>query len=439
MHRFSRMHLSADIALRTLDTIDLEEKSRVAEGLALLAVIDERKDYLAAGYSCMRNYCMGRLHWSEDRTLRRLQVARAAHDMPELFEYLADGRLSVATAATVVPHLTQANSSVLLPAVAFKSRSEIHQILAAHTHAATPSNSLELDSNVQESSDPHAPGHAISPSVLAMATTCDAAHAPGHASPVRRGRVTSASTGRYEVRLTITAAEHEDLRQAQDLLGHAVPSGDPAEIYARAMKHFLAHRQKQRLGTKPAATPTFVPRGRGIPKALRRLVWERDGRRCSFKGTDGHRCCETRRLEIDHIIPRALGGTTTAENLRLLCRAHNQFEAERLFGKDHMKTKRELAQRARAREKAAARADAERTKAKAEEQTKALDAAVEERRETVHTALRALRYTDAEARHGAALAKDMPGASLEECVRKALAELSRPVLLRGERMARSTG
>ena len=438
MHRFSRMHLSADIALRTLDTIDLEEKSRVAEGIALLAVIDERKDYLAAGYSCMRNYCMGRLHWSEDRALRRLQVARAARGLPELFEYLADGRLSVATAAAVVPHLTQANSAILLPAVAFRSRSEIHQILAAHTRAATPSNSLALDSSVQESLDSHAPGHAISEGDIAMPTTCVAAHAPGHASPARRGRVSSAAAGGYDVRLLISEAEHEDLRQAQDFLGHAVPSGDPAEIYARAMQHLLAHLQKQRLGVKPAAEPASEPKGRRIPKALRRLVWERDGHRCSFVGTDGHRCGETRELEIDHIIPWALGGATTAENLRVLCRAHNQFEAERLFGKDHMKTKRELAQRARAREKAAAKADAERTKAKAREQAKALDAAAEERRETIHAALRGLRYTDAEARYGAALAEGMPDASLEDCVRKALAELSRPVLQRGERMARST-
>jgi len=49
MHRFSRMHLSAADAMRKLDAIDLEEKSRVAEGIALIAVIDHRRDYLGAG------------------------------------------------------------------------------------------------------------------------------------------------------------------------------------------------------------------------------------------------------------------------------------------------------------------------------------------------------------------------------------------------------
>ena len=105
MRRYSRMHLSPEVAMRSLDAIDLEEKSRIAEGLALIAVIDERRDYLAAGYSCMRSYCMGRLHMSEDKALRRIQVARAALRFPEVFECLADGRLSVTTAAVLAPHL----------------------------------------------------------------------------------------------------------------------------------------------------------------------------------------------------------------------------------------------------------------------------------------------------------------------------------------------
>ena len=67
MHRFSRMHLSPEVARRTLDTIDLEEKARIAEGIALIAVIDHRRDYLEAGYACMRDYCMGRLHMSRTR------------------------------------------------------------------------------------------------------------------------------------------------------------------------------------------------------------------------------------------------------------------------------------------------------------------------------------------------------------------------------------
>jgi hypothetical protein len=81
------MHLSPADALRTLDAIDLEEKSRIAEGIALIAVIDHRRDYLAAGYSCMRDYCMGRLHMSEDKAVRRTKSPGGAQG-PEVLDHL---------------------------------------------------------------------------------------------------------------------------------------------------------------------------------------------------------------------------------------------------------------------------------------------------------------------------------------------------------------
>ena len=77
MHRYSRLHLSPADALRRLDTVDLEEKARLAEGLALIAVVDHRRDYLAAGYGSMHQYCTERLRMSPDQALRRIQVARA--------------------------------------------------------------------------------------------------------------------------------------------------------------------------------------------------------------------------------------------------------------------------------------------------------------------------------------------------------------------------
>jgi hypothetical protein len=76
------MHLSTADALRKLDVIDLEEKTRVAEGIALIAVIDHRRDYLGAGYSSMFSYCTGRLHMSEDKAVRRIEAARLALKIP---------------------------------------------------------------------------------------------------------------------------------------------------------------------------------------------------------------------------------------------------------------------------------------------------------------------------------------------------------------------
>lgn len=53
------------------------------------------------------------------------------------------------------------------------------------------------------------------------------------------------------------------------------------------------------------------------------------------------RCGERRFLEFDHVIQIARGGTSNVQQVRLLCRTHNQFEAERVFGKEFMEAKRE--------------------------------------------------------------------------------------------------
>jgi 5-methylcytosine-specific restriction endonuclease McrA len=61
-------------------------------------------------------------------------------------------------------------------------------------------------------------------------------------------------------------------------------------------------------------------------------VWERDGGRCQWPIEGGGICASTLRLEIDHVVPRGMGGGSDAANLRLLCRFHNQRAARTAYG-----------------------------------------------------------------------------------------------------------
>lgn len=58
-----------------------------------------------------------------------------------------------------------------------------------------------------------------------------------------------------------------------------------------------------------------------IPEDVRRFVWQRDGGRCQ-------ECGATELLQYDHIIPWSLGGSDTAENLRLLCTECNRLKSD---------------------------------------------------------------------------------------------------------------
>ena len=116
--------------------------------------------------------------------------------------------------------------------------------------------------------------------------------------------------------------------------GHAEPakrSVEAACIGASAPKAETA-RQRQ------AAPPRFRARSRGIPAAVKRQVWTRDQGCCSYvDGASGRRCASRHLLQIDHVVPYALGGSAEVDNLRLLCAAHHRHRhADRGGGPDRV-------------------------------------------------------------------------------------------------------
>ena len=193
----------------------------------------------------------------------------------------------------------------------------------------------------------HAARHVEAPplDLLAAAAEVDVAtphpeHAARHVEP------TPPAPKLFLLKAAISEDAHDDLRAIQDLLGHAVPSGDVAEVLRRALKCYRAHLQKKRFGATRKPRPTKSKRH--VPAHVKAAVWERDGGRCTFVSDSGRRCAATKRLEYDHIDPVALGGKATVERVRLRCRAHNQLEAERVFGAEFMREKRAQAAAARA-------------------------------------------------------------------------------------------
>jgi 5-methylcytosine-specific restriction endonuclease McrA len=88
-------------------------------------------------------------------------------------------------------------------------------------------------------------------------------------------------------------------------------------------------------------TNAQVKHSRYIPKSIRRKVRERDAEQCSYVDAATGRRCECKRgLQYDHIKPFALGGVSSSpQNLRLLCAAHNRLAAENIFGFEFMASK----------------------------------------------------------------------------------------------------
>jgi hypothetical protein len=66
------------------------------------------------------------------------------------------------------------------------------------------------------------------------------------------------------------------------------------------------------LNVDEGQAPSARGRREPIPREVRRGVFERDGGKCAQCGSNFD-------LQYDHVIPVALGGATTVENLQLLC------------------------------------------------------------------------------------------------------------------------
>ena len=104
-------------------------------------------------------------------------------------------------------------------------------------------------------------------------------------------------------------------KRLADAAGHGATT--PAERSPALQRHLAA---LSCVGALPG------PRSRYIPVAVKREVWRRDQGRCSYVDRhSGRRCGSRYRLEVDHIVPFALGGGAEPGDLRLLCEAHHRL------------------------------------------------------------------------------------------------------------------
>jgi 5-methylcytosine-specific restriction endonuclease McrA len=92
------------------------------------------------------------------------------------------------------------------------------------------------------------------------------------------------------------------------------------------------HERREKIAARAQEAIPRTP----VPVRTRDAVFSRDHGRCTFVGSDGKRCEETIRLNVDHIKPVARGGSNDITNLRLLCAKHNQLQAEKIFGRRAM-------------------------------------------------------------------------------------------------------
>ena len=318
--------------------------------LAYIGEIDRRQLYLADAYPSMFAYCTTRFRMSEAIAAKRIRAGRAACRFPCILDMIRRGELHLSGIHRLAGHLTDKNHKQLLKRAKHRSMREIDELIAevaprpdgrsivrtiAPAHGADEQRSTEgvasgTGTNIDNTEEASTPG---------MRASTPASSVKNLTMPL--------SPRRYRLHVTIGQQARSDLEELKNLLSHQIPDGDPAQVVERALALFLEDTKKK----KAALTdkPRTVRKGggkktRAIPAAVRRKVYKRDGGRCAFVDVQGRRCSSKWQVEFHHRVPYAREGPHTTENIELRCRAHNQYEAEREYGRAFMRSRRESAQ-----------------------------------------------------------------------------------------------
>jgi len=307
--------------LESLKSLCGQSRAALARLLAHLVEVEERRLHLEAACPSMFQFCVRRLAMSEDEACRRIHAARLARRFPDLLVRIERGDLTLSTIALLHDSLTEATYEELVEAAAGKTRTEVQALLAKRSPLA----------------DVPAAITAIPTQAPIPAVGVETTPSPGAAS---EPQLAPLSETRHKVQFTASDELRKKLEHAQDLMRHANAEGDLAVVVERAVDLLLERLEKQRLGktSRPTRSREQSEPAR-VSRAARRAVFERDGERCTFADAEGHRCPATTWLELDHVIPRARGGTSEVRNLRVRCRAHNALHAEQTLGKEHVARK----------------------------------------------------------------------------------------------------
>ena len=267
------------------------ERATLREVLELIREIDRRKLYLKRAKPSLFEYLVDEFGYSPAAAQRRIDAARLSKEVENLLERVEAGSLNLTQISIVQKGFRQkekiepvplSSKLELLDRIHSSSGRETEKIVAQH---------LEISLIYKTSLVPQRDG---------------------------------------SVRLALTLLEEpwRFLSRCKELLGHKIASGDLAEVLAEVCRYYLEKRDPLLRTATSAAEVTPQQKLFGpFSASLRRFIFQRD-KVCQFKDQETSRLCGSKfRLEIDHIRMRSQGGTNEPENLRLLCRQHNQLLA----------------------------------------------------------------------------------------------------------------
>jgi hypothetical protein len=275
--------LSDDELLQRVSHIAQRERGVSTTLIAHLAEVDNRRLYLPMACSSMFRYCTRELKFSGQEAYNRIKAARVAIRFPVVLDHLEDGRLNLTSLVLLMPILTGENHVKLFAAAEHKTRRQVERIVAelrplppvatmvrklparraVRNSVASPVqsagssvNCIPLENLFQPTGNaPAREQGAIPEAVPRPIPTNTKVRHPSEpvpagvlSAPRRYAVVAPLSPDLYKLQVTISSNAEMRLRQAQELLRHGVPDGNPALIIERALELLVEKLQKRKFG-----------------------------------------------------------------------------------------------------------------------------------------------------------------------------------------------
>ena len=171
---------------------------------------------------------------------------------------------------------------------------------------------------------------------------------------VSKEKVRYLDKNQIEIKFTLNKNAYENIERLKHLLSHKNPNMSYQELFSILAEMGLKkYDPRQKLKKKEKSGQInrtkkgqFIQKvqvknnkqsglcytsSRYIPARIRRLIWARDYGECSYICPETKKKCGSKHLlQIDHIHPYSLGGSSGTGNLRLLCAGHNQYRNKNL-------------------------------------------------------------------------------------------------------------
>jgi hypothetical protein len=334
-----------DLTARLADLLR-REHAAMAEFLVALADFDRQKLWRELGHASLFSFLRRELGLSAGAAQYRKTAAELVQQYPEVEAALRAGRLCLSSVIELAKVITPANAAQVLPRF-FGLSSRDAAVVAVSIRPVEDAPRRDVVTSlrraapsvgtVERSPLPADGGAATFAFRAPEMAAAGSAPVPAAASVAARSRtVEPLDAENVRLHMTVSRRFLAKLEATKDALSHARPGASAEEVLEACMDLLLAERAKRKgLVEKPRKTARPVTSD-AIPAAVKREVWGRAGGRCEWPLDGGGVCASTLRLEFDHVVPRAHGGPSTIQNVRVVCRAHNQLAARRIFGDDWM-------------------------------------------------------------------------------------------------------